>query len=172
MRQGIKRTGVLFAVACILGSLSARSVVAQEQTPAGGSDSHALNVVFKDVKWQRMVPELGDRSPEIAILRVAPNTLATQLMIRAPKNIHVPKHWHTANETHTVISGTFIIECEGRRETLGSGSFNYVPSKMAHEAWTTLAEGTLLFITVDGPWDINWVGGPPKPEDFTPKGNR
>jgi mannose-6-phosphate isomerase-like protein (cupin superfamily) len=91
-------------------------------------------------------------------------------MIRVPKNVHVPRHWHTANETHTIISGTFIIECEGQRAELGPGSFNYVPSKMVHEAWTKPEEGTLLFITVDREWDINWVDGPPKPEDFTPKG--
>jgi hypothetical protein len=39
---------------------------------------------------------------------------------------------------------------------------------MVHEAWTKANEGTLLFITVDKAWDINWVGGPPKPEDFSP----
>ena len=101
-------------------------------------------MAFKDLKWQRIVPELGERSPEIVILRVDPNTQATQLMIRVPKNTHVPKHWHTANETHTIMSGTFIIECEEKRVELGPDSFNYVPSKMAHEAWTGPEEGTLL----------------------------
>lgn len=130
---------------------------------------HHLNVAFKDVKWQKIVPELGKRSSEIAFLRVDPKTQATQLLIRVPKNTHVPKHWHTANETHTVLSGTFIIECEGQRGELSPGSFNYVPNKMAHEAWTKPDQGALLFITVDGAWDINWVDGPPKPADFTPK---
>ena len=64
--------------------------------------------------------------------------------------------------------GTFVIECEGQRVELAAGSFNYVPKKMAHEAWTKADEGTVLFITVDQAWDINWVGGPPKPEDFSP----
>jgi mannose-6-phosphate isomerase-like protein (cupin superfamily) len=67
-----------------------------------------------------------------------------------------------------VLSGTFIIEAEGQRVELGPGSFNYVPSKMPHEAWTNTEEGALLFITVDRAWDINWVGGAPKPEDFSP----
>ena len=87
-------------------------------------------------------------------------------MIRFPKNFHVPKHWHTANETHTVVKGTFIIECEGKRETLTQGSWNYVPSKVAHEAWTKPNEGALLYISVDSGFDINWVGAPPKPSDF------
>src|SRR4051812_37652626 len=69
-------------------------------------------------------------------------------MIRVPKDFHVPKHWHTANETHTIVSGTFIMQHEGgQREELGPGSFNYVPSKAVHQAWTKPGEGTLLFIT-------------------------
>ena len=129
---------------------------------------HALNLKFENLKWDKIVPELGERSSEITILRVDPKTQATQLMIRIPKNFHVPMHWHTANETHTVISGTFVLECDGLRDTLRAGGFNYVPSKMIHQAWTT-DDGSLVFITVDKAWDINWVGGPPKPEDFYPK---
>jgi len=138
-----------------------------DQTPASEKGAHAMNIPFNDFKWEKIVPELGDRSPEIAILHVDPKTQATELMIRVPKNTHIPKHWHTANETHTVVSGTFIVECEGQRVELDAGSFNYIPGKLPHEAWTKAEEGTLLFITVDGAWDINWVDGPPKPEDFT-----
>jgi len=87
-------------------------------------------------------------------------------MIRVPKNFDVPQHWHTANETHTIVKGTFIIECEGKRETLGVASFNFVPRKTVHEVWTTADEGALLFITVDGGWDLNWVNGPPKAADL------
>jgi hypothetical protein len=49
------------------------------------------------------------------------------------------------------------MECEGQRAELGPGSFNYMPSKMVHQAWTKADEGTLLFITVDGAWDVNFV---------------
>jgi hypothetical protein len=53
-------------------------------------------------------PELGDNSQEIAILHVNPTTKATELFIRTPKNYHVGRHWHTSNETITVLRGTFI----------------------------------------------------------------
>jgi quercetin dioxygenase-like cupin family protein len=141
--------------------------VGPPQTPgheAGHSAQAAIYLKFNDIKWERIMPELGERSPEIVILHVAPTTNATKLMIRVPKNFHVPKHWHTANETHTVISGTFIMQhLEGQRHELGPGSFNYVPSKTIHEGWTKPDEGTVIFITVDGAWDVNWVEGPPKP---------
>ena len=163
------RVGVILGVLVVLGGIPSRAVVAGSQpSQQPPQPDHHLNLVFQDLKWDRIVPELGGRSPEITILRVDPVTHATQLMIRVPKNSHVPKHWHSANETHTVLSGTFVIECEGQRVELGSGSFNYVPKKMVHEAWTKANEGALLFITVDKAWDINWVGGPPKPADFSP----
>ncbi len=119
---------------------------------------------FQDVKWEKMLPELGADSPEISILRVDPKTQATQLLIRTPTAIHVPKHWHSANETHTVISGTATFECGDERVAQGPGSFNYMPSRMVHQAWTSA--GHVLFITVDGPWDIHWVEGPPSRSDL------
>ena len=164
-RRRAGRVRLVFCMPIVLCSVS----FAQPQTSQPSDPSaHALNLSPSDLKWARMVPELGERSSEIAILRVDPGTQATQLMIRVPKNFHVPKHWHTGNETHTVISGTFIVECEGHRATLRTGSFNFMPSRMPHEAWTTPEDGALLFITVDKAWDINWVGGPPAPADFSP----
>ena len=127
---------------------------------------HALNITPDQMKWDVMFPELGERSSKITILHVEPVTKITQLMIQVPANFHVPKHWHSANEVHVILQGTFIMECEGKREVLTKGSFNYTPKTMQHEAWTTPNEGALLFITVDSAWDINWVNGPPKPEDF------
>lgn len=155
----------VFAASLVLGVL-VHAQTPERQATSQDPSVHHMNVKFQDVKWARIFPELGERSPEIAILRVDPKTQSTQLMIRVPKNFHVPKHWHTANETHTIISGTFIIESEGKREALGPGSFNFVPTKMIHEAWTKPDEGALLFITVDGAWNINWVSGPPKASDL------
>ena len=159
---------VLWFTCILVGYTSAQDV--QKHEMSKDTTVHALNLKFEKFKWDKMVPELGDRSSEITILRVDPKTQATKLMIRVPKNFHVPMHWHTSNETHTVVNGTFIMECDGMRDTLRAGSFNYVPSKMIHQAWTTADEGSLLFITVDKGWDVNWVGGPPKPEDFLIKG--
>jgi mannose-6-phosphate isomerase-like protein (cupin superfamily) len=118
---------------------------------------------YGELTWNRIVPALGSASPEVSILHVDPKTQATQLIIRTRRPIHVRKHWHSANETHTLIRGTAILACDGKRVTLGPGSFNYMPAKMVHEAW--LPADSLTFITVDGAWDINWVDGPPTAKD-------
>ena len=113
---------------------------------------------FSNLTWERTNPELGNNSPEVAILHVNPNTKATELLIRTPKDFHVPKHWHTANETLTVIRGTFVMAHEGgdKRVELNVGSYAYMPAKMVHEGWTK-DEGAMYLVTVDGAWDIIWV---------------
>jgi quercetin dioxygenase-like cupin family protein len=133
-------------------------------TPATSGASQAMSARYEDLIWQTMVPELGNNSPQISILRVDPKTNATQLLIRTPKKMHVPTHWHSANETHTMIHGTAVFEHEGKREQLGPGGFNYIPAKMQHQARTS--EGSVVFITVDGVWDVNWVGNPPSKTDL------
>jgi mannose-6-phosphate isomerase-like protein (cupin superfamily) len=152
---------VLLPALLMITTLGSASGQTTGRTQSSASD-HPIYLKPQDMKWDRIVPELGAGSPEIMILHVGPKNGATKLMIRVPQNFHVPKHWHTANETHTFVSGTFIMAHGGNREELGSGSFNYVPSKLVHEAWTKPDEGTLLFITVDGPWDVNWVEGSPE----------
>jgi quercetin dioxygenase-like cupin family protein len=135
-------------------ALPAHSSAQHDQSP-----SHAMNSAYENLKWEAIVPELGADSPQVAILRVDPKTHATQLLIKMPKQMHVPMHWHSANETHTVIKGTMVFEHEGQRHELGPGGFNYLPARMPHQAWCS--DDALVFITVDSGWDVNWVSGPP-----------
>ncbi len=137
---------------------AAKSEARQESTGPGASTR------YEDAHWQNIVPELGADSPQIAILRVDAKTQATQLLIRVPKRMHVPMHWHSANETHTVIKGTWVFAHEGKRNELGVGGFNYLPARMHHEAWAS--DDALVFITVDAAWDVNWVSGPPTKADL------
>ena len=125
----------------------------------GAIPQHALAARFEDLEWQPIVPELGADSPQVSILRVDARTQATHLLIRMPKRMHVPIHWHSANETHTVIKGTMVFEHDGQRHELGPGGFNYLPARIHHQAWSS--DDALVFITVDSAWDVNWVSGPP-----------
>ena len=140
------------------------SPVLPQNAPSHDPSSHAMFQKFQDLKWDKTNPEMGSNSPEITIVHVNPATQATELLIRTPKNFHVPRHWHTANETIIVIRGTFIMEHDGsgNRVELDAGSFAYMPAKMIHQAWTKPDEDALYFIAVDGKWDVNWVEGPPK----------
>jgi mannose-6-phosphate isomerase-like protein (cupin superfamily) len=145
-------------------TMSARAAEPDAAAPVATANAPIFKG-FSDLKWDKILPDLGADSPEICILRFDPKTLATQLLIRTPKAIHVRKHWHTANETHTMITGTATLACDGKRAEIGPGGFNFMPAKMVHEAW--LSSGSLTFITVDSAWDLNWVEGPPTSADLS-----
>jgi hypothetical protein len=134
-------------------------------TPGEASTNEPIFKKLSELKWDKILPDLGESSPEICILHVDPKTQATQLLIRTPKAIHVRKQWHTANESHTMIIGTTTLACDGKRAEIGPGGYNFMPAKMVHEGW--LPAGSLTFITVDGAWDINWVEGPPTEADLS-----
>ena len=145
----------------LLGVLALPAQSSMQHHPEGANQAGVtpLHARYGDLEWQPIVPELGADSPQVAILRVDDKTHATQLLIRVPKQMHVPVHWHSANETHTVIKGTMVFEHEGQRHELGPGGFNYLPARIHHQAWCS--DDSLVFITVDSGWDINWVSGPP-----------
>ena len=134
---------------------------AKSQTPPAAP--HYSSVDYNKALWQKIVPEMGEWSPEITILRVDPKTQATHLLIRNSRKMHIPMHWHNANETHTIMKGMMVFECDGKRDTLGPGSFNAIPARSHHQAW--LPDGGLVMITVDAAWDVNWVQGPPTAAD-------
>src|ERR1051326_2823916 len=52
---------------------------------SGGEMQQPIFSDFKDLKWDKILPDLGDSSPEICVLHVDPKTKATKLMIRTPK---------------------------------------------------------------------------------------
>src|SRR5713226_4002867 len=153
----------LALVAILIPALLAGQNIKKPKVTTGNA-SQALSTTYEDVKWQDLVPELGKDSPQIGILRVDPRTHATQLLIRAPKQMHVPLHWHSGNETHAMIRGEMTFAHGDKRERLGPGGFNYIPAKMKHEA--CVGDDSLVFITVDSAWDVHWVNGPPARADL------
>jgi quercetin dioxygenase-like cupin family protein len=122
--------------------------------PAFAQDAPSDHTMLeKNMRWEPL-----DGGFEISILYTNPATQATYLIIRGPANAHVPRHWHTSNETITVLKGTFVVGHDGSEDkvALTPGSFSFMPARMVHEAWTK-DEGATYFITVDGKWDVNFV---------------
>jgi quercetin dioxygenase-like cupin family protein len=118
-----------------------------------GTAAMGTAIKADDIKWEPL-----EGGFEISILYTNPTTQATYLVIRGPGNLHVPRHWHTSNESITVLKGSFVVAHDGGEDKteLRPGGFAYMPAKMIHEAWTGDA-GATYFITVDGKWDVNFV---------------
>ena len=126
--------------------------------PAGAYAQTADAAMAKVAEADGMKWEPLEGGFEISILYTNPTTQATYLVIRGPGNLHVPKHWHSSNESIMVLKGTFVVAHDGGgdKTELKVGGFAYMPAKMIHEAWTGDA-GATYFITVDGKWDVNFV---------------
>ena len=135
--------------------------------PAAAAGMMVMNQ--KDLKWENIIPEWGMKSPRAAMLRVDPKSKATQMLIWQAKGTHVPRHWHSANESVTIIRGTFILECEGQRMEMKQGDWGYINAKKIHQAWSGAREDVLLLVMTDGAWDVNWVDGPPGKQSPTGK---
>jgi len=140
------------------GSLFSAVMFSTVLCPAGtfaqsAPDTMAKAVTSDNMKWEA----LGDGF-EISILYTNPATEATYLVIRGPGNQHIARHWHSSNESITVLKGTFTVAHDGNEDktALTPGGFVYMPAKMIHEAWTG-DEGATYFITVDGKWDVTFV---------------
>jgi hypothetical protein len=82
----------LLRSAIIIAALSLSVTSAAAESNNGTPFDKPLFQTLSQAQWKRMLPDLGDASPEIAILHVDPNTHATQLLIRTPQGLHVRQH--------------------------------------------------------------------------------
>src|SRR5215472_11632095 len=119
-----------------------------------------------DLKWEKMLSELGKDSPVYAILRTDPSTNATILLIEFPTSIHIPKHTHEKSETHFLLAGSHLFEnnVTGQRFDVRAGGYFYLPGKIMHEAW--VPAGAKAVIILESGWKVDWLNGPPTSMDL------
>jgi hypothetical protein len=126
--------------------------------------AHAEPAIFllpNQLHWELVLPGLADRSPRHALLRHDPATGATTMLIWIPPDFQVPAHWHSGTERHLVISGSITMLCDNRATVMMPSTFNLMPARLVHSAWTGPGDGCLLLNDVDTFWDVNWVGDAP-----------
>jgi pimeloyl-ACP methyl ester carboxylesterase/quercetin dioxygenase-like cupin family protein len=145
----------LFRRTVILASLVGASHVGAQDLRRPHPDSlpNAMLVPVDSLRWEPR--QGGPDQSQIAIVHVDQKTGATQLYFRMVPGFHVPRHWHTANETNVLVRGTFIVQHDGgERVTMKAGDFNFMPRRMIHQAWTDREE-TILFVSLDGRFDYH-----------------
>ncbi len=124
-----------------------------EMAPPGGLPIKIVQA--KDVPWEdapgmvkgvKTVLQYGDpvKGPYIILLRF-------------PKDIYNPPHYHTADEAVTILSGTMVTgEGEKADEATGksvdAGGYFIIPGKTAH--WGRAKEDVVLTRLGNGPRDI------------------
>jgi quercetin dioxygenase-like cupin family protein len=119
-----------------------------------------------NLKWEKMLPDLGNDSPVYAILRIDPETDATTLLIEFPSAIHIPRHTHEKSETHFLLEGSHLFENNdsGERFDVKAGGYFYLPGKVVHEAW--VPAGAKAIIILESGWKVDWLEGAPTAKDL------
>lgn len=136
-------------------------VVPHAPPPGRPPDGPAKFWLPEQMEWRKILPAMGENSPKLAVVHHDPRTGATAMLIWTPPGFHVPRHWHSGAEKHMLVRGAFIMECEGQRVTMTPGTFNFLPARTIHQAWTPPDSDCLLYTDVDTLWDVNWLDGPP-----------
>jgi quercetin dioxygenase-like cupin family protein len=129
-------------------------------TAWGLQDSPKETVVVRaaDVKW-------GDhpfvKGAQMCVQHGDPAKGPSVLLMKFPKGMTIPAHWHTSDEAVTVVSGSAVF---GSGETvdaskgteLGVGSYIIIPGTKPH--WAVATSELVLTVTLTKPADFHPCG--------------
>jgi len=109
------------------------------------------------LKWQEG-PKSIPAGTKLAMLEGDPTKEGPFVMrLQFPNGYKSPLHTHAKTERVTVISGTFNIVMDDKKDArkMPAGTFGYWAAGMKHHVW---AEGeTVVQLHGVGPWTINYV---------------
>ena len=134
--------------------------------PVFAQSTHII-VPADKVQWGPAPPFLP-AGAQIAVLQGNPSEKgAVTLRLRLPANYNIPAHWHSMDETVTVLSGAFHVGMGDKldrqaSQTLEPGGFVSLPATMRHFAWT--AKPTVVQVNLEGPFDIFYVNPADNPQ--------
>jgi quercetin dioxygenase-like cupin family protein len=120
----------------------------------------------ENLKWEKMLPDLGKDSPVYAVLRVDPKTNEMTIVIEFPTAIHIPKHTHEKSETHLILRGSHRFENSdsGERYDIKENGYFYMAGNIVHEAW--VPSGSKAVIILEDGWKVNWLDRAPTAKDL------
>ena len=133
----------------IAGSLAAlRSQDAQAHA-APAAPREVVVVAAANVKWG---PHPFIEGAKMAVQSGDPSKGPSVLLMKFPKGMTIPAHWHTASETVTLVSGVALL---GTGETVdaskgtevGVGSYAVIPGKLPH--WAIAKEELVISVALD-----------------------
>lgn len=146
----------LLALVASASADTAKDTAAKKKQPAAKQE--AVFITAKDVKWGEAPPDLP-KGAQIAVLTGDPMKAGPfTIRLKAPDGYKIPPHWHTQDETLTIIGGTLNLMMGDHMtnpHALDVGAFHFLPGKMHHGAE---AKGeTIVQISGNGPFDIHYI---------------
>jgi quercetin dioxygenase-like cupin family protein len=138
-------------------------------SPVFAADDHKM-LRPNDVKWSPAPPVLP-KGAEASVLHGDPTKEGFFAMrLKFPAGYRVPAHTHPVQEVVTVISGNFKLGMgpdadRSKAQDMPAGSLFAFSPGMPHFAYTD--EETVVQITTNGPWGLNYVHAKDDPRQKT-----
>jgi len=147
------RTKAISLAVIILGALAGPAL-------AEGTGDKESFINPKDIKWGDAPPSMP-KGAKIAVLQGdpgKPGPFVIRLMV--PAGYKVAPHWHSQDESLTVISGTLYFGMGDKPETakahtLSAGGFHFLAGKDHH--YVTAKTATVIQISGSGPFDMTYI---------------
>ncbi len=128
------RSTFSLAVALVAAAFLVSEAWAQDSAPA----AHSF-VVADDLEWGAFEPEGFPTGARISVVHGNPAVEGEPYTVRIsiPGDYEIPPHWHSGDETLTVLSGTFLLAMgesrqEERLETFRAGDVLFIPAEHPH----------------------------------------
>ena len=157
MRTASKATIAEMLMAVIFAGLSCAAIA--------GESKDFVNP--KDIKWGPAPPAIP-RGAKIAVLQGDPFKSGPFVMrLMVPAGYKIPPHWHTQDESLTVISGSFYFGKGDKTETsnastITAGAFHYLSGKDHH--YLVAKTPSVIQINGNGPFDVTYINAANDPQ--------
>lgn len=177
MLQQLRPMMIALAAASLAGCTAVdRAVVATENGASRifvGSPAPASPAVdLQSLTWQKLSPQRpDDGGAQIAIVETDAKTGATRVALKVQPGEALPPYWQEAQETYTVLKGTFVAEGvdsagQPERTDQGPGTFVRVPARMIQRLHAKSDAEAVMLVTVYGEWQPNFVDDTPRPTEI------
>ena len=148
---------VLFS---LIAATSLLSTAPQNPAKPDASSAPRETVVVKaaNVKW---VDHPSVSGAKMAVQSGDPAKGPAVVLMKFPKGMTVPAHWHTSGETVTVVSGTALFGTSemvdaAKGTELGAGSYIVIPGNNPH--WSIAKEEFVISVAMEKAADFHLCG--------------
>ena len=158
MKTSSKATIAKTLIAIALGALASTTI-------AQGASEGFVNP--KDIKWGAAPPAIP-KGAQIAVLQGDPfKSGPFVIRLKVPAGYKIPPHWHTQDESLTVISGSFYFGKGDKAETsnaptITAGAFHFLSGKDHH--YLVAKTQSVIQINGNGPFDVTYINAEDDPQ--------
>lgn len=119
-------------------------------TPAGASKADAILLTESDLEW---IADPKRPGTYMAYAEGDPAKGPAHFYLKYDRGFAGGLHYHTSDHGGWILSGTVIIQVDGKDTKLPPGSFYFIKGKKPHIAKCDTTADCIMTVDVRGTWD-------------------